>query len=266
MRRRAPAMGGIVAALAFAPYAAAQGQSELEHVPPDAPQTQRHDMAYREMAAMMGMDDRKRFGKIMLDEIEWQNGSGETALEWDAAAWYGGDFSKLRVETEGRRSAGETLDARTELLWDRIVSSWWNLRAGLRHDAGLGPARDWAAFGVAGIAPGFVDVEASGYLGEGGRGAARLSTHYDLLLTQRLVLQPKLELDAYSKDDPQRLIGAGFSDLTLGLRLRYEFRRELAPYVGVIWAAHLGDSAGLRRAAGESAHEISWIAGLRAWF
>ena len=252
--------------LTLAPLGFAQGQSELEHVPPDPPQTRGHSMPYSEMTEMMGMDDRGRFGKVMLDEIEWQDTSATSTFGWDAAAWYGGDFNKLRIETEGKRESAATRESRTELLWDRIVTPWWSLRAGARHDGGTGPARDWAALGIAGIAPGFVDVEAAVYLGEGGRGAARLSTHYDLLLTQRLVLQPKIELDVYGKDDPRRLIGAGVSDLTLGLRLRYEFRRELAPYLGVTWATHLGESADLRRAAGEDERQLSVVAGVRAWF
>jgi copper resistance protein B len=255
-----------IASLGVASFAHAQGQSELEHVPPDPPQTRVHAMPYGEMAAMMGMDDRKRFGKIMFDELEWQDGGNASTFGWDAAAWYGGDFNKLRIETEGKRIAGETHEARTELTWERIVTPWWSLRAGARHDAGGGPARDWAAIGLAGLAPGFIEVGAALYLGEGGRGAARLTSHYDLLLTQRLILQPEAELNAYTRDDPARLTGAGISDLTLGLRLRYEFRRELAPYFGVVWAAHFGDSAGLRRAAGETADETTLIAGIRAWF
>jgi copper resistance protein B len=243
----------------------AQGQSELEHVPPDAPQTRMHSMPYREMAAMMGMDDRKSFGKVMIDELEWQAGE-DTALEWDASARYGGDFNKLRIETEGKRSAGVTRESRTELLWDRIVTPWWNLRAGLRHDGGFGPARDWAAFGFAGLAPGFVDVEGALYLGDGGRSAARLSTYHDLRLTQRLLLQPKVELDAYGKKDPERLVGTGLSDISIGLRLRYEVRREIAPYLGLVWTGHVGGSAHLRRTLGESNAELAWAAGIRAWF
>jgi copper resistance protein B len=170
------------------------------------------------------------------------------------------------LETEGTRTSEATEEARIELAWDRIISPWWSLRAGVRHDTGTGPARDWLAFAVAGRAPGFLDVESSVYLGDGGRTALRLTTERDFLLTQRLVLQPEAELNAYGKDDPERQIGAGLSDLKLGLRLRYELRRELAPYLGVRWVGHFGDSADLRRAAGEPADEFLWLAGIRAWF
>jgi copper resistance protein B len=255
------------AAIAAAPVSASfsQGQSELEHVPPDPPQSRVHAMPYGEMAAMMGMDDRKRFGKVMFDELEWQDRDAGAGFGWDAAAWYGGDYDKLRIETEGESVAGEH-ETRTGLLWERIVTPWWSLRAGARHDSGTGPARTWAAVGLAGLAPGFVEVEAALYFGEGGRGAARLTTHHDLLLTQRLVLQSAAELNAYTRDDPARLVGSGLSDVALGLRLRYEIRREFAPYFGVEWAAHFGDSATLRRAAGESSRETVLVAGIRAWF
>ncbi len=248
-----PAMVFILAA---ATPAHAQGQSALEHVPPDPPQTRVHHMPYAEMADMMGMDDRKKFALVSFDRLEWQESSGDGQFAWDAAAWYGGDVYKLWLESEGERSDGSTDDSRTELGWDRIISPWWSLRLGARHDAGTGPTRDWLGFGVAGLAPGFFEIEASVYLGEDGRSALRLSAQRDYLLTQRLVLQPEAELAAYGRDDPERHLDAGLSDLKLGLRLRYEIRREFAPYIGVRW---VGDFA-------EDTDEFRWLAGIRAWF
>jgi len=235
-----------------------------QHVPPDPPRTQVHDMPYREMTAMMGMDDRRRFGKVTLERLEWNLGGD--VLGWDANAWYGGDIDKLWVAAEGERENGTTGESRLELAWDRIISPWWSLRAGARHDGGTGPSRDWLSVGVAGLAPGFFEVETSLYLGEQGRSAFRLATHRDLLLTQRLVAQPELELAAYGRNDPQKLIGAGLSDMKLGLRIRYEWRREFAPFLGVRWVRHFGDSAEFRQAAGEDTDEWQWLAGLRAWF
>jgi copper resistance protein B len=260
--RRAAA---IAACLAVAGLARAQGQSQLEHVAPDPPRSHVHAMPYGEMADMMGMDDRKRFAKVMFDRLEWQ-GADQPGFAWNASTWYGGDLDKLWLSTEGERSAGRTGESRIELAWDRIVTPWWSTRLGLRHDAGTGPARDWAAAGIAGLAPGLVAVEASVYLGDGGRSALRLTTERDLLLTQRLVLQPQLELQAYGTADPARLVGAGLSDIKLGLRLRYEIRREIAPFVGIGWVGRFGDTADLRRDAGESGDEWQWLAGIRAWF
>jgi copper resistance protein B len=242
----------------------AQSPSQLEHVAPDPPQTRVHSMSYREMTEMMGMDNRRSFGKATLERLEWQ--SGDDAFGWDANAYYGGDIDKLWAEAEGEHESGETRESRLELAWDRIISRWWNLRTGVRHDDGPGPARDWLGVGVAGLAPGFVEVETTVYYGEGGRTALRLATQRDLLLTQRLVLQPGLELAAYGSDDAQKLLGAGLSDLKLGLRIRYEWRREIAPYLGVRWVGHFGDTADLRRSAGEDSSDWQWLAGVRAWF
>ena len=252
----------VVALFCSALYA--QGQSQLEHVPPDPPGSHLHDMSYREMTEMMGMDDRRRFGKATLERLEWQ--PGEDSFDWQANAWYGGDVDKLWFEAEGELEDGDTRESRLEMSWDHIVSRWWNLRTGVRHDGGPGPSRDWLALGVAGLAPGFIEMEASLYYGEGGRSALRLATQRDLLLTQRLVLQPGLELAAHGRDDPQKHLGAGLSDLKAGLRLRYEWHREFAPYVGVRWVGHFGDTADFRRAAGEKTDEWQWLAGIRAWF
>jgi copper resistance protein B len=253
------------AILAAAGAAHAQDAYRNEHVPPDPPQTRVHDMPYRDMAQMMGMDDRRRFSQVMLDRLEWQGGD-ESAFAWNAAAWYGGDIDKLRLEAEGERTADRTEESRTELAWDRIVTPWWSTRLGLRHDAGIGPSRDWAAFGLAGRAPGLVDIEAGLYLGEGGRSALRLTTERDFLLTQRLVLQPELELEAYGEPDPDKLLGSGLSNLKLGLRIRYEIRREFAPFVGIRWVGRFGGTEQLRRNAGLSGDEFLALAGIRAWF
>ena len=239
--------------------------AEGEHVPPDPPQTHVHEMPYGEMVEMMGMDDRARFGKVMLDRLEWRD-ADESTYEWDAAAWYGGDFNKVWLATEGEQVDGSVTDARVEVLWDRILTAWWSTRVGAREDFGDGPTRDWFAFGVAGLAPGFFELEAMAFVGENGRTALRLSGDYDLLITQRLVLQPEAEVNIYGSADPERHIGSGLSDLEVGLRLRYEIRREFAPYLGVSWSKRFGDSADLAEAAGDDSDEVAWVVGIRAWF
>src|SRR5262249_24795888 len=156
--------------------------------------------------------------------------------------------------------------ASAELLWDRAVSEWWSFQAGARNDFGTGPSRTWAAFGIEGIAPQWLNTEATLYIGGSGRAAARPKMEYDLFLTQRLVLQPKAELNAYSKSDPARAIGSGLSSLDLGARLRYEFRRELAPYVGFNWSRLVGSTADLARSDGRTAGDWELVVGVRFWF
>ena len=242
------------------------GESEREHVPPDPPTHEVHDMPYKPMAEMMSMDDTAAFGRVLFDQLDWRNAEGTDVFAWDAEAWYGNDYNKLWLKTEGDLRDGTVEEARTEALWDRLLSRWWNLQTGVRHDFGEGPSRTWAAFGVEGVAPYFFEVEATAYVGDGGRTAARLSGEYDLLLTQRLILQPEAELNLYGKSDPENTIGSGLSDLQLGLRLRYEFRREFAPYLGIVWTRRFGQSADFARAAGEDPSDLQVLAGLRVWF
>ena len=248
------------------PAASAATQSELEHVPPEPPSTELHDMSYREMADLMSMDDRGAVGKVLLDQLDWRNAKGADLLSWDATAYYGTDYNKVWLKTEGARASGITEDARAEVFWDRIFSRWWSSQIGLRHDFGEGPDRDWLAVGAQGLAPYFFDIEATAYFGDGGRTAARFKTRYELLFSQRLILEPEFELNAYGKDDPERRVMSGLSDLQLALRLRYEIRREFAPYVGVAWIRRLGKTADLFRASGEEASDLQALAGVRFWF
>ena len=220
-------------------------------------------MSAREMTATMRMDDRAAFGKVLIDQFEWRS---DRSVAWQAQAWYGGDYDKLWLKTEGQRRRGEAADARVELLWDRIVAPWWNLQAGLRRDLGDGPARNWIALGVAGLAPGRFDVEATLYAGTAGRSAARFKVDYNLLLTQRWVLQPEAETNVYGKADPQRRLGAGLANLDLALRLRYEIRREFAPYVGLVWTHDFAGTAQRARDAGLHADDLRVSAGVRVWF
>jgi copper resistance protein B len=242
------------------------GASEREHVPPDPPAHEMHDMPYDAMVEMMAMDDTDPFSRVLFDQLDWRDGDGSDVFAWDAEAWYGGDYHKLWLKTEGDLTSDTVEHARTEALWDRVFSRWWSLQTGVRHDFGEGPSRTWAAFGVQGLAPYFFEVEATAYLGEGGRTAARFSSEYDLLLTQRLVLQPQIELSLYGKSDPENGIGSGLSDVQFGLRLRYELRREFAPYVGLVWTRRFGQSAEFARAAGDDASDWQALAGVRAWF
>jgi copper resistance protein B len=228
-------------------------------------------MSYREMADTMQMDDTARFGKVLFDQLEGRDGdTGEGRGTWDAQAWYGGDYDKLWVKSEGKYvSTGHDTglhDADVEVLWDKVISRWWNVQAGGRQDFGPGQSRTWLAVGVEGLAPQWFETEASLYASDEGRTAARLKAQYDLLLTQRLVLQPFVEANLYGHSDRQRQIGSGLSDLEVSIRLRYELRREFAPYIGLVWLHRFGSTADLVRAAGGEASDLELAVGLRVWF
>ena len=245
--------------------AASAQQPESDHVPPTPPASELREMSQGEMTRMMEMNDATALGKLLVDQLEWRHGDGAEGPAWDAQAWYGTDYDKLWFKTEGVRVGEVTEDARAELLWDRIFSRWWSLQAGVRRDFGNGPSRDWLALGLAGLAPYFFTIEATAYIGDAGRTAARFRAEYELLFTQRVILQPEFELNAYGKDDPERHVGAGFSELQLGFRLRYEIRREFAPYLGVAWLRSLGKTADLMRGAGEEPSVFQVVAGIRFW-
>jgi copper resistance protein B len=236
-----------------------------------APAYAQETMPYREMADTMQMDDTTRFGKVMFDQLEWRDGgAGESRAAWDAQGWYGGDYDKLWVKTEGNYVASGPenglREASVDVLWNRVISRWWNTQAGGHQDLGQGASRTWAAFGVQGLAPQWFETEATVYASDEGRTAARLKAQYDLLLTQRLVLQPYLEANLHGRPDPRQQIGSGLSDLQVSVRLRFELRREFAPYVGVVWLRRFGGTADFVRAAGGEASEVALAAGLRAWF
>ncbi len=237
-----------------------------DHVPPPAPAREMGAMSYAQMVEVMGMDDRATFGMFALDRLEHVAGDGNSATAWSAQGWLGGDFDKFWLRSEGVRQNGAFEHADAELLWSHAIAPFWDSQLGVRRDFGRGPDRTWAAFGVQGLAPYWFELAATAYVGEQGRTALRFEAEYEALLTQRWVLQPRFELNAYGKDDPALHIGSGLSDAAFGLRLRYEIRREFAPYVGVEWSRRFGRSADFARADGGDASEMQWVAGVRVWF
>jgi copper resistance protein B len=238
--------------------------ADNEHIAPPPPAQPMPDMAQGSMADVMQMHDDAAVSMFKLDQFEHAlDGNGGTA--WEGEAWYGGDFDKLWLRSEGDRAEGFS-QGRIEAFWDHAFASFWDWQLGVRDDFGSGPSRTWAAFGVQGLAPYWVQVEATAYLGDQGRSALRLRAEYEFLLTQCLILQPEAEMNLYGQNDPRREVGAGLSDADFGLRLRYEIWREVAPYVGVVWTRRFGAAADFARAAGHDAQGTQLVAGLRVWF
>jgi len=203
---------------------------------------------------------------LLINQLEWQGGEGDGALNWDIKGWVGGDIDRLWLRSEGERSAGRTENAEVQALWGHAISPWWDLVGGVRQDFKPGDGQTWTAFGAQGMALYNFEAEATVFVGEAGRTAARLEGDYDILLTNRLILQPTAELNFYGRNDPQRGVGSGLSDSELGLRLRYEVRREFAPYVGVTWNRSYGQTAQYARDDGEDTHQVRWVVGVRLWF
>ena len=214
----------------------------------------------------MAMDDNARIGMLLVDQLEAFHGMHGSGQQWDIEGRYGNDYDKLWLRTEGERSGGRLEDASVEAFWNHAVAPFWSTQLGVRSDVGEGPGRQWAAFGLQGLAPYWFELEATGYVGPSGRTAVRLRAEYELLFTQRLVLQPQFEANAYGKADPARRLGSGLADASFGLRLRYEFHRQFAPYVGIDLVRRFGRTADLVRAEGEHAFDPQLVAGVRIWF
>ena len=209
--------------------------------------------------------DEQRFASLLMDRLEWIHTSHTSAVAYDLQAWYGRDYDRAVLKAEGGVDGGKLQDARTELLWGHAVASFWDTQLGVRYDGGVDPGRGWLAFGVQGLAAYWFEVDACAYVGDAGHSALRLSVDYELLLTQRLILQPRLEANFYGKDDAARALGSGLSDLAAGIRLRYEIRREFAPYVGLEWAGKYGGTADYAQALGDVGEETRLVAGIRFW-
>jgi copper resistance protein B len=238
-----------------------------DHVAPPPPQSTPQAMSHAQMIDLMQMDDAATRGMWLFDRLERSRSTdGDYATSWEAEGWWGSDLNRLWVKTEGERGSDRTQDGRVEALWSHAWTSFWDGQLGARQDFGQGPNRQWAAVGVQGLAPYWFETQATFYLGEQGRTAARFEASYEMRFTQRLILEPKLELNIYGKDDPQRGISSGLSDLEAGLRLRYEFSRKFAPYIGVNWARRFGGHSDVPGAIDLPARETTWVAGVRLWF
>lgn len=205
------------------------------------------------------------FFQVLFDQLEWRGGR-DGGISWENRTWIGGDVNRLWLRAEGEGENGQVERAFGTALYGRSFARWWDVVAGVRQDFRPGSAQTWAAVGIQGLAPYWFEVEATGYVGAGGRTHMRVEVEYELLVTNRLILQPLFEAEVYGKSDEARGIGAGLTSLETGLRLRYELRRELAPYVGVTWEKKFFGTADLARRAGKDVSEARIVFGLRTWF
>lgn len=204
---------------------------------------------------------------ILFNLAEYRVQKGRDAYRWDGEGWFGGDIDRFVVKSEGEGAIRGGIDsAEVQGLYSRAIGPWFNLQAGVRHDFKPGPPRTYATIGFQGIAPYWFDVSGALFLSDKGDFLGRLEGTYDQRITQKLILQPRVELNFAAHDVPANGIGSGLSDAELGLRLRYEIKREFAPYVGISWESKVGDSARFARIAGDRVQATSMVIGIRTWF
>ncbi|OHT21238.1 copper resistance protein B [Edaphosphingomonas haloaromaticamans] len=225
----------------------------------------------RAMAAARAQLGREHGGgtryTAMLDRLEARIGNGPDAYLWDAQGWYGGDIDRLWLKAEGEGTFGGRIDdAEVQALWSHAIGPWFDLQAGLRGDFRPGPDRAQIVLGVQGLAPYWFEVDAAAFVSHKGDLTARAEVEYDQRLSQRLIFQPRVEIDLSAQAVRELGLGSGLTSIAAGARLRYEFAREFAPYVGVEYERKIGDTADFARDADEGVGGWRALIGIRAWF
>jgi copper resistance protein B len=217
--------------------------------------------------AVAAEGDDQIFTFFQIEQLEYRFFDGKNAQAWDAQGWIGEDYNKLWLKTEGEKPEGGDIEsAEIQVLYSRLISDFFDAQVGLRQDFAPDPERTYAVLGIQGLAPQFFEVDAAAFVSHEGEVSGRVEAEFDLLLTQRLVLQPTVELNFALQDVKERGIGSGLSDVELGLRLRYEIIREFAPYIGIHWERKVGETADFAREEGEDTGVFSVVAGVRVWF
>lgn len=214
--------------------------------------------------------DNQIFWLLLLEQLEYRVNDADSSFNWDAYGWVGDDYRRLWLKTDGEVNTedGEG-DAEVQLLYSQLVWSFWEWQVGLRYDQIFGSdsrGRAFAVFGIQGLAPYLFEVDAALFVSEDGDISARLSVEYELLLTQRLVLQPEFEVNVAAQEAEEFDIGTGFNDIELEMRLRYEFSRRFAPYIGISWERKFAGTADFAREEGETVDEVKFLGGLRFMF
>lgn len=205
---------------------------------------------------------------VTAERLEYQSNDGDSLTVWEGQGWIGGDEQKFWFKTEGEYENDDSGFEEVELqaLYSRAISPFWDLQMGLRHDFKPKPTRTYGVIGAQGLAPYWFELDGQLFLSEKGDLSLRLEAEYDFRLTQRLMLQPRIEVNAAFSEDEDIEQGSGLSTADVGLRLRYEIIRQFAPYIGVSWSRAFGDTADFVREEGGSRSQTSWVAGVRLWF
>ncbi len=223
-------------------------------------------LALSSMAVWAGGKADPLLGSVIVDQLEIRDADHDNPAILEAQAWAGYDLDKLWFKIEAERVDGETEELELQALYSKAISRYWNLQGGLRHDFEPEPGRSWAVIGLQGLAPYFFEVDTALFIGESGQTNLRFEAEYEMLFTQKLILSPEIEVNFHGRNDPDTGVGSGLSDLELGLRLRYEIRREIAPYVGINWQRKFGNTADFAGDAGEDIEDTQLVAGIRMWF
>lgn len=197
---------------------------------------------------------------LLVDQLEYQYSDTKT-LSWDINAYIGYDLNKIYIYSEGEKAKNESHESENQLVFSKAISPYWDIQVGIGYDKNEESRQKWGVIAAQGLAPYFFETRASLLLGDDGNIGLRAEAEYEALLTQKLILSPSIGIAAYTKNNEVMGIGSGFSNITLGTRLRYEFTREFAPYIGVEWSKNLGNTNDI-----SALDEVYATAGVRFWF
>ncbi|MDT0635923.1 copper resistance protein B [Spectribacter hydrogenoxidans] len=270
---RLPLLSGLVLfILALPGLAPAADERELpgQNADPDAiyPPGERNPQSGAPAEWPKITKDQKLFGFALIDRLEYGDPEGTNNYLWDAQGWLGGDTNKFwwKTEGEGPTHGGGPEDTEFQALYNRMISPFFGAQAGIRYDTNPGADRAFGVLGIQGLAPYWFESDTAFFVSEDGDVSFRGEFEYELPLTQRLILQPRLELNASANDVPEYGLGQGLNDTEMGLRLRYEIRREFAPYIGVRYEALYGETEDIAERAGEATSSTNFVIGVRAWY
>jgi len=202
---------------------------------------------------------------ILADQLEASFGDGQESYLWDVQGWYGGDINKLWLKSEGDFGNGPD-DAELQALYSRAIAPFFDIQTGVRRDFASEQDRTHLVLGLQGLIPYAFELDVAAFLSDEGELTARGEVEFDLQITQRILLQPRIEATLAAQEMPELGVGSGLGSVETGIRLRYEIRREFAPYVGIAWQHKYGGTADLARAAGEDSSTWQLVAGVRSWF
>ena len=241
--------------------------------PPPVPTDHAADQAYGAAAMAMGLHHLQQFhggqqtGQLLVNIAEYQATRGRDGYQWVGQAWYGGDLNRLWVKSQGDGEVKRGVSrAEVQALYSHAIGPYFNLQGGVRYDFKPNPSRTYATIGIEGLAPSFFDIEAALFLSNKGELMGRLEGTIDQRITQRLILQPRVEINAAAQSSRAIGVGSGLSDIEAGLRFRYDIRREFSPYVGVQYKRAFGTTGRYLREAGARQGGWSVVTGIRTWF
>ena len=211
------------------------------------------------------------YGMFRAEQLEAGFNGDSNPVSWDISSWVGADWNRLWFKSEGDVPTNErAVEFEAQLLYSRLIAPFWELQVGVRTDVLAEPGnragRAQLVLSVQGLARYWFELEPAIFISHRGDVSARVRASYDVFITQRLIFQPDVEFNVAIQSVPEFGVGAGFNDLQIGLRFRYEFVRKFAPYLGMNWQRSFGQTARMARTNGVSARDLRGVLGLRVWF